>query len=180
MTGKSRIPPQVRLATASDVPALLPLMRGLAEYEGYADRFAVTETTLLEQGFRHSPPDFECLVADMGDGVLSGMLVFYLIPFTFSARPTLFVKELYVAAEMRGTGVGEQLMRGAAAESVRRGCGLMKWQVARWNSGAARFYERLGATPDPEWVDYALSREACVALADAPPFHSPQSKPSGD
>jgi hypothetical protein len=56
------------------------------------------------------------------------------------------------------------LMRVAAAEAVRRGCGLMKWQVARWNDRATRFYERLGATADSEWVDYSLSREDCERL----------------
>ncbi len=34
--------PTIRLATAADIPQLLPLMRGLAEYEHYADVFAVT------------------------------------------------------------------------------------------------------------------------------------------
>jgi GNAT superfamily N-acetyltransferase len=165
MTDEATASPHVRLATATDAPALLPLMRGLAEYEGYADRFVITEAILVEQGFRSALPDFECLVADTGDGTIAGMLVFYLIPFTFSARPTFFIKELFVAPVNRGSGVGEQLMRAASAESLRRGCGLIKWQVARWNSGAIRFYERLGASPDPEWVDYALSSEACVALA---------------
>ena len=165
MTDERSDPAPIRLATVNDVPALLPLMRGLAEYEGYADRFVVTEATLIEQGFRRSPPDFQCFVADTGDGTLAGMLVFYMIPFTFSARPTLVVKELYVAAASRGNGVGEQLMRAAAAEAISRECGIVKWQVARWNSDAARFYERLGATPDPVWVDYTLNREACAALA---------------
>ena len=166
MTAESTHARRVRLATVADVPALLPLMRALAEYEGYADRFVVTEATLVEQGFRRSPPDFECFVADSGDGALTGMLVFYMIPFTFRAQPTFFVKELYVTESGRGAGVGGQLMRAAAAEMVRRGCGLMKWQVARWNSDAARFYERLGAVPDPEWVDYALSSAACAELAN--------------
>jgi len=95
------------------------------------------------------------------------MLVFYMIPFTFRARPTLFVKELYVVDASRGNGVGEALMRAAAAEAVKRDCGLMKWQVARWNGDAQRFYERLGAAADPDWVDYALSSEACAVLAGA-------------
>ena len=177
MTGDSFHSPHVRLATVGDVPALLPLMRALAVYEGYADRFVVTEATLAEQGFRRSPPGFECFVADTGDGTLTGMLVFYMIPFTFSACPTFFVKELYVAEASRGSGVGEQLMRAAASEAVRRGCGIMKWQVARWNSAAARFYERLGAAPDPEWVDYVLSSDACAALADAVDRNLPSFRP---
>ena len=157
--------PRIRPAEEGDVPALLSLMRALAEFEGYADRFVVTEATLIEQGFRRSPPDFECLVADAGSRGLVGMLVFYMVPFTFRARPTLYVKELYVADSSRNTGVGDALMRAASAESVRRNCGLMKWQVARWNTHAQRFYERLGASADPEWVDYSLSIEACAALA---------------
>ena len=166
MTDKTDIMPRVRPATISDVPALLALMRGLAEYEGYADRFAVTEQHLVEQGFHRSPPDFESFVADAGDGSLVGMLVYYMIPFAFRAKPTLFVKELYVVATSRGNGTGATLMRTAAAEAVRRGCGLMKWQVARWNHDAARFYERLGAAPDPEWVDYSLTSDGCAALTE--------------
>ncbi|MEP7345518.1 MAG: GNAT family N-acetyltransferase, partial [Gemmatimonadaceae bacterium] len=155
----------IRSANISDIPKLLPLMRGLAEYEGYIDRFAVTEETLAEVGFHCAPPGFECLVAETDNGGLAGMLVFHLIPFTVNARPTLYMKELYVSAEERGNGIGEQLMRAAAAEAVRRDCGLMKWQVASWNTSAATFYTRLGATADPVWVDYALNVEALAALA---------------
>ena len=155
----------IRAATIGDISRLLLLMRGLAEFEGYADRFAVTEETLAEQGFRRSPPDFECLVAESPDGALAGMLVFYMIPFTFTARPTFYMKELYIAAEHRGHGVGAELMRAAAAEAERRGCGLMKWQVSNWNVAAASFYTRLGATPDPVWVDYTLDVQALAALA---------------
>ena len=92
---------QVRFAIESDVPALLALMRGLAEFEGYADRFAVTEEVLVEQGFRRTPPDFECYVTDVGDGTLTGMLAFYMIPFAFRAKPTFFVKELFVTESER-------------------------------------------------------------------------------
>jgi hypothetical protein len=51
-------------------------MRELAEFEKYAEDFAITEAVLREQGFRHSPPDFHCLVAEKG-GELVGFLVYY-------------------------------------------------------------------------------------------------------
>ena len=41
----------IRRALASDAPQLLSLMRGLARFEGYDDRFAVTVEALLERGF---------------------------------------------------------------------------------------------------------------------------------
>ena len=155
---------QVRFAVERDVPALLDLMRGLAEFEGYADKFAVTQQILIDQGFRRSPPDFECLVTDGADGTPVAMLVFYMIPFAFRAKPTLFVKELYVTEERRGNGDGDRLMRAAAVEAVRRGCAVMKWQVAEWNTEAARFYRRLGAIADTEWVDYSVSGETLADL----------------
>ena len=140
------------------------LMRALAEFEQYIDVFAVTEDVLRQQGFRQDPPDFQALVADM-DGLLVGMLVFYLVPFTATARPTLYIKELYVTEGTRGQHIGEHLMRAAAREAAQRGCGGMRWTVANWNEAGQRFYERLGAQANPVWIDYGLSGAALTALA---------------
>ena len=101
------------------------------------------------------------------------MLVYYLVPFTFRARPTLYVKELFVAEAGRGRGVGEALMRAAAAAAVAHDCAAIKWQVAVWNTDAQRFYERLGATAAREWVEYVLSEAAVRALADRPAERGP-------
>ncbi len=156
---------RVRRAVEADIPQLLDLMRRLAEFEGYAVHFAVDEETLREQGFRRRPADFQALVVDDNEDRLAGMLVFYFIAFTFRARPTLVVKELYVRESARGRRVGEALMRAAAATAFETGCGAVKWQVANWNRDGRRFYERLGATADEVWVDYGVSGAALAALA---------------
>ena len=83
-------------------------MRELAEFEKYADAFAITEEVLREQGFRRSPPDFHSLVADE-NGELAGLLVYYFVPFTYRARPNVIIKELYVAKEHRSGGIGARL-----------------------------------------------------------------------
>ena len=159
---------RIRRAVARDVPALLDLMQRLAEFEHYDADFAVNADTLRTQGFEREPPDFYALVAESPDasGALSGMLVYYLIPFTFRARPTLYIKELYVAESGRGHGIGEALMRAAAREAAALGCATIKWQVAEWNTNARSFYERLGATADHLWVDYVFSETSIRKLAD--------------
>jgi GNAT superfamily N-acetyltransferase len=161
-------PIRIRRAVASDISALLELMQRLAVFEHYDADFAVSAETLLAQGFEREPPDFYALVAEDPDavGVLTGMLVYYIIPFTFRARPTLYIKELFVAESGRGQGIGEALMRAAAGEALALGCATIKWQVADWNTHARAFYERLGATADHVWVDYALSETALRKLAD--------------
>ena len=117
---------RVELAIAADIPVLLPLMEGLADFEHYRDTFGVTAEVLLRQGFSHQPPDFYCLVARHTDGHLGGMLVYYFIPFTASARPTLFIKELFVNEAYRGHHLGEELMRAAARAAVTHDCGAMR------------------------------------------------------
>ena len=67
-------------------------MRQLAEFEKYADAFAITEDILCEQGFRRSPPDFYCLVVEES-GILTGLLVYYFVAFTYRAKPNIVVKE---------------------------------------------------------------------------------------
>lgn len=147
----------VRAAVPDDVGPVLELMKALAEYEGYAAAFRVDSQALLAQGFAKSSPDFTALVAEGPEGRLLGLLVFFLVPFTYRARPTLYVKELYVRPECRGRGVGETLLRAAQEAARDRGCALVQWQVLRWNVSAQRFYERLGARPDPEWINYEIA-----------------------
>lgn len=156
---------RVRAAGADDAATLHRFMRGLSVFERYDALFAVTPEYVLEQGFRREPPAFHALLAERPNGEPVGMLVWYLLPFAFRARPTLYVKELYVDESARGEGAGEALMRRAAQLAVEHGCAIVKWQVADWNDGASRFYERLGARPDREWVDYVLGEDAMRALA---------------
>jgi GNAT superfamily N-acetyltransferase len=149
---------QIRRAVEADVPNLLPLMRELAEFEKYADDFAVTEEVLREQGFRRSPPDFHCLIAE-DDGALIGLLVYYFVPFTYRAKPNIIVKELYVVDGHRSTGVGRLLMKEVAKEAKQAGCGMIKWYVAKWNQRSIEFYQRLGARIDPDWHEFQMSEK---------------------
>ena len=93
------------------------------------------------------------------------MLVYYVVPFTATATPTLYMKELYVDDTARGQRIREFLMRAAARAAVAHGSGAIRWTVATWNTRGQRFYERLGAQANPVWIDYSLSGAALAALA---------------
>lgn len=156
--------PLVRKAVEDDIPKLLPLMRELAEFERYISDFVVTAETLREQGFRRSPPDFHCFVAE-ANGDLVGLLVYYFVPFTYRAKPNIVVKELYVAEEFRSKSVGRLLMRAVAQEAARSGCGMIKWWVAKWNKRGIEFYQRLGARIDNDWHEFQMTEKAFRDLA---------------
>ena len=155
---------EIRKAVEADIPNLLPLMRQLAEFEKYADDFAVTEHVLREQGFHRSPPDFHCLVAEEGSDLV-GILVYHFVAFTYRAKPTLIIKELYIAGPHRSRGVGKLLMKAVAKEAAFTGCGMIKWWVAKWNERGIEFYKQLGAKIDSDWHEFQLSEKAFRDLA---------------
>ena len=155
---------RIRKAVEADIPNLLPLMRELARFERYDDDFAITEEMLREQGFRRSPPDFQCFVAEENQKLV-GLVVYYFVPFTYRAKPNLIIKELYVADGRRGEGVGRILMKAAVREAEQAGCGMTKWWVAKWNDRGIEFYEQLGARIDHDWHEFQMSEKAFRDLA---------------
>lgn len=147
----------VRPAFVHDVPQLLQLMHGLAEFEGYRDRFAVTEADLMERGFsRERAPEFHVFVAATETEHLAGYALTYLIPFTFDLRPTLVLKEFFVAEGHRSCGIGRKLYQAVIDYGRETDVRLLRWQVLPSNEGARRFYSSFGGKVDKEWENWVL------------------------
>lgn len=152
----------VRAFAVADVPELLELMRGLARFEGYLDRFCVTEATLIEHGLG-AQPRFGAFVAELAgaqDWRLAGMAVTYVIPWTFDLRPTLVMKELFVRDEARGQQVGAALLRAVAARAAEIDAPRVIWTVLSENRRAQAFYRSHGAEHDSDWQNWHLDEAA--------------------
>lgn len=82
------------------------------------------------------------------------MLVYYFLPYKGQNRPAICMKELYVDESYRGQKIGEQLMNALKIEAKQNNCNQIKWTVAPWNKARQKFYERIGATENKEWLNY--------------------------
>ncbi|UYZ68086.1 GNAT family N-acetyltransferase [Moraxella bovis] len=149
---------QIRFMTENDIPQTFELMKALAVFEHYIDSFAITPDIVKEKGIDKNPPDFYCLVAD-DNGIIAGMLVYYFLPYTAQNRPAIYMKELFVDEKFRSQKVGEQLMLKLKQVAKENNCQTIKWTVAPWNDRGMKFYERLGAKQNTEWVNYELAVE---------------------
>jgi GNAT superfamily N-acetyltransferase len=108
----------------------------------------------------------EALVAER-DGRVEGMAIFWEgLGSSFRARPFLFLEDLVVSESARSAGIGDALMRSLAREGVRRGVMRLEWSVLDWNVDAIRFYRRIGAGPQQDWVRYELKEDAMRRLAE--------------
>jgi len=153
----------IRPAVVSDVPIILQLIRGLAEYERAPEQVVCDEARLRESLFG-AKPDAEVLLASVGQ-VPAGFAVFFHNYSTWWGRPGLFLEDLFVRPEMRGRGIGKALLRSLARVAKDRECARMEWQVLDWNQPAIDFYKSLGAVAKDEWTTFRLDRDAIEKLS---------------
>ena len=140
----------IRRGTRRDVPTILALIRGLAEYERLLPEMKATAARIRHHGFGRRPY-FETLICRRGARPVGFALYFFTYS-TFVGRPSLYLEDLFVLPQERGNGAGKALLRALAKIAVRRRCGRMEWAVLDWNRPAIRFYERLGARLRKEWI----------------------------
>jgi GNAT superfamily N-acetyltransferase len=150
-------------ATEADVPLILAMIRGLAEYEKLADMVVATEERLRDTLFGPRPAA-EVLLANL-DGACVGFALFFPTYSTFLAQPGLYLEDLFVQPDARGKGAGIALLVALAKLAVERGCGRVEWSVLNWNEPSINFYKKLGAIPMDEWTSYRLTGKALAHLA---------------
>ena len=161
----------IRTACPDDVPAILALIRGLAEYEKLAHECETDEAKLATTLFGDKPCA-EVLIADV-DGEAAGFALFFHTYSTFLAKPGLYLEDLFVRSRFRGLGLGKRLMVHLARLAVARGCGRFEWSVLDWNAPAIGFYRSLGAVGMDEWTVQRVSGDALRRLAADETLTSP-------
>jgi GNAT superfamily N-acetyltransferase len=153
---------RVREASEGDVPLILTFIRELAEYERLSHEVVATEEGLRESLFgehRYA----EVLIAEH-DGEAAGFALFFHNFSTFLGRAGIYLEDLYVRPEFRGSGIGRQLLVRLAQLAVERGCGRLEWSVLDWNEPSIGFYRRLGAVAMDDWTVYRVSGDALRKL----------------
>lgn len=156
---------RVAEATAADVPVILELIRGLADYEKLSDQVTATEEKLRDTLFGVRPGP-EVLLAYAGEEC-TGFALFFPNYSTFLAKPGIFLEDLYVRPEWRGKGIGKALLSRIGAIARERGCGRLEWEVLDWNAPSIGFYKSLGAVAMDEWTRYRVTGAALEKLAAA-------------
>ena len=73
------------------------------------------------------------------------MAVWFRNFFTWTAKHSIYLDDLYVREQYRGLGYGKALLQHLAQICVERGYPRLDWWVLDWNVSAIAFYRRIGA-----------------------------------
>ena len=139
----------IRAAKSADVGRIWELILELADYEKLSD-IVSGSADLLGASLFGERPSAEALVAEAG-GKIVGYAIFFTNFSTFTARPGIWLEDIYVQPECRGSGLGKAMLYEVAKIARVRGCARFEWVVLDWNEPSIRFYEALGAKRMPEW-----------------------------
>ena len=160
---------RIRAAEPRDVDDVLGLVHALAEYEKEPDAVEATAEDFRTALFPdHGRPTTFCHVAEV-DGRVVGIAVWFLSFSTWTGKNGIWLEDLFVQPEYRGTGLGKALLRTLAETCVERGYTRLEWWVLDWNAPSIAFYEALGAVAQDEWTTFRLDGRALAELGGPRP-----------
>lgn len=153
----------IKKAEAADTALILSFIKQLAEYERMLNEVEATEELLKETLFGDRP-SAEVLIAYYEDQP-AGIAIYFYNFSTFVGRPGLYLEDLFVKPELRGLGIGKQLLIYLAKIAREKKCGRFEWSVLDWNEPAINFYKSLGAVAMNEWTVFRLDGKGLDKLA---------------
>ncbi len=153
----------IRDATPDDAGTILRFITELAIYEKAEHEVEATVESVTDSLF--GPASVSQAAICERDGMPVGFAVWFYSYSTWLARNGLYLEDLYVTPDQRGTGAGRSMLRHLARIAVEKGCGRFEWSVLDWNEPAIKAYEAIGAEPLSEWTRYRLAGPALEAFA---------------
>lgn len=146
---------QIRRGTKADLPQALELIRELALYEKAPEQVDNSVERMEVDGFGDQPV-FEFFVAE--DDHIKGIAIYYYRYSTWKGK-SIYLEDLVVKESERGSGIGKKLLDAVVLEARATDSRQVTWQVLDWNEPAIRFYEKLGAELDGEWINCRLNHQ---------------------
>lgn len=153
----------IREAKIEDVQAIHDLIVELAIYEKEPEAVVASVEDIKENLFGTDPVAY-CHVAEV-NGQVVGIAIWFLNYSTWLGKAGLYLEDLFVRPEFRGSGMGLQLMKVLAQLCIDRGYERFQWWVLDWNEPSINFYKSIGAEAMDEWTVYRLSGSALKSFA---------------
>ena len=144
----------IRPARPEDAAQILTFITELAEYER-ARHEVIASVEDIQRSLFSPDSSAKALICER-DGQAIGYAVYFFSYSTWLGRNGIYLEDLYVTPQSRGTGAGKLLLRHLAQVACANDCGRLEWSVLDWNQPAIDFYLSIGAQPQDEWVRYRM------------------------
>ena len=128
----------IREMREDEADAAAQMVRGLAKHIGTDFVPKLTGEVLL------NARDLIDVVVAEDSGILIGACLGLMTFSTWRGARGLYIVDLFITPQARGRNVGQMLLRLSARRATAKGASFIKLEVDETNTGAERFYARLG------------------------------------
>ena len=156
---------EIRNAIVEDSGLILRFVTELAIYEKAQHEVKATQSDIEETLFG-ADSNTKAIICNI-DNKPVGFAVYFFNYSTWLGKHGLYLEDLYVSSECRGSGAGKAMLKHLAKIALAKNCGRFEWNVLDWNEPAIQFYQSIGAEPQDEWVGYRLTGESLEKLANS-------------
>ena len=156
--------PRVRPVTEADIPTIVTLVHDLAAYEREPDSCHLQPEQLRVALFGPQPALFGHVAE--ADGAVVGFALWFLNFSTWEGVHGIWLEDLYVHPDHRGSGLGRALLLTLAGIADERGYARVEWAVLDWNTPSIDFYRGLGAVSMDDWTTFRLTGTALRLRAE--------------
>jgi len=146
----------IREGIKEDLPAVLRLIKELADFENARDQVTITLEDLEKDGFEGSPW-YWFLVAEKDNEIVG--LSFYWIRYSTWKGKFLFLEDFVIKKEYRRVGIGSKLFEATIKICQKLELNGMIWQVLDWNTPAIDFYKKYNADISKDWLNGKLTKK---------------------
>jgi GNAT superfamily N-acetyltransferase len=152
---------QMRRATAADLPHIVRL---LADDALGARRERMESPLPASYGLAFAAidadPNNELVIAELESRVVGVLQLTWIPSLTYQGRWRAQIEGVRIAADLRSSGLGRQLIAWAIDRATQRGCHLLQLTCDKQRPDAIRFYESLGFKASHEGMKRALAVSA--------------------
>lgn len=170
--------PRIRPITDADIDQVVAMVHELAAYERLPQECHLT-ADLLRRSLFGDPDSTDptggpalfghvAVLEPAGPGDRQppvGYTLHFLNYSTWEGVHGIYLEDLYVRPEHRGSGLGRALLVNLAEIAAARGYARVEWSVLDWNTPSIEFYRSLGAIPMDGWTMFRLSGPALARTA---------------
>lgn len=144
----------IRRAVKEDCPRILELIRELALFERAPDEVTVTLDHFTKSGFGENPV-WWAFVAE-AEGEVHAFALYYIRYSTWKGQ-RMYLEDILVTEKMRGKRIGQLLFDELVKEAKEKQLNGIVWQVLEWNEPAMKFYKKLNASFDAQWINCSVN-----------------------
>jgi GNAT superfamily N-acetyltransferase len=143
----------IRKAAEDDFPAILSLIKELAEFEKSPGKVTNTVDRMkTEKSLFHS------YVAETEHNEIIGFALYFFAYYTWVGK-SLYLDDLYVKESHRKKKIGTALLRKIFEVARSEECQRVRWQVLNWNRPAIEMYAKSGAEIDDQWLNCSFDAD---------------------